>query len=96
MNSIELLLNNALDPNTRVKFAQAIMYAQGIIEASWRSQSETQEKGEYTLSKGVAAIIARNEFELPKYLGTILDDLLHNYWNESNEFANSVLFTNYY
>jgi len=84
MEGIRALIDNTVSPNTRTKFAGAVLYAQTLVEASWRGQN-------YMVSRTVAADIARIKFGLPEYFKPVLEELMHKHWNESEEYANSIL-----
>lgn len=83
MESIKALIDNTVSVNTRTKFAGAILYAQTIIEINQYDQNY--------MSRTVAADMARIKFGLPEYFTPVLEELLRNHWNESEEYANSIL-----
>ena len=83
MESIRALIDNTVSTNTRTKFAGAVLYAQTLVEASWNGQNY--------MSRTVAADIARIKFGLPEYFKPVLEELMHNHWNESEEYTNSIL-----
>lgn len=83
MESIKALIDNTVSANTRTKFAGAILYAQTLVEINQYDQN--------CMSRTVAADMARIKFGLPDYFKPVLEELIHNHWNESEEYANSIL-----
>lgn len=85
--------NNTRSDNTRSGeiIANALIIASVIRESSWKPADAPHMYGAYQLTKSEAADAAALKMGIPKSFAQLVDILLSAAWNDSLEWANSVL-----
>ncbi|MDD2231239.1 MAG: hypothetical protein PHY48_17790 [Candidatus Cloacimonetes bacterium] len=81
-------LDNVLDLNPSLKIVNDVFALKRILQGG-----TIKDMGVVIacMENSTSRKWARIKFGLPEYFTPVLEELLHNHWNESEEYANSIL-----